>query len=252
MDKLIIIPTYNERENIDEMLTRLLALPHGLDVLIVDDHSPDGTGDWADQAAAADQRLHVLHRPGKLGLGTAILAAMRYALDNHYDVFVNMDADFSHDPRYLPTLEKLVAIELGPKPEHEIRNSLEREVTAERWTRLDQEIRMAADETGYIDLRPVGPGSFDSEIRRLMVGRLKHLEKMGLVDRNDIAYRRVVRFQYGYPVYDLDYRKNVTVLRESIARTGLHLLGRFAQFDYINSDVCVERALALAKTLNDV
>jgi type IV secretory pathway VirD2 relaxase len=76
--------------------------------------------------------------------------------------------------------EELVAIELGPRPEHEIRNSLESEVTAERWTRLDQEIRMAADETGYVDLRPNNPGSSDPEIRRLMVGRLQHLEKMGL------------------------------------------------------------------------
>ncbi|MET4036663.1 MULTISPECIES: DUF3363 domain-containing protein [unclassified Bradyrhizobium] len=77
--------------------------------------------------------------------------------------------------------EELVAIELGPKSEHEIRSSLEREVTAERWTRLDQQIRLAADETGYIDLRPETPGSSDPEIRRLMVGRLQHLEeKMGL------------------------------------------------------------------------
>jgi type IV secretory pathway VirD2 relaxase len=76
--------------------------------------------------------------------------------------------------------EELVAIELGPKPEHEIRNSLEREVAAERWTRLDQEIRLAADEAGHIDLRPENPGSSDPEIRRLMVGRLQHLEKMGL------------------------------------------------------------------------
>lgn len=76
--------------------------------------------------------------------------------------------------------EELVAIELGPRPEHEIRNSLEREVSAERWTRLDREIRLAADETGYIDLRPENPGSSDPEIRRLMVGRLQHLEKMGV------------------------------------------------------------------------
>jgi type IV secretory pathway VirD2 relaxase len=75
--------------------------------------------------------------------------------------------------------EELVAIELGPKPEHEIRNSLEREVSAERWTRLDREVRLAAEETGYIDLRPKNPGSADPEIRRLMVGRLQHLEKMG-------------------------------------------------------------------------
>jgi type IV secretory pathway VirD2 relaxase len=76
--------------------------------------------------------------------------------------------------------EELVSIELGPKPEHEIRTALERDVGAERWTRLDAEIRMAADETGYIDLRPEHPGAADPETRRLMIGRLQHLETMGL------------------------------------------------------------------------
>ncbi|MGY3076850.1 type IV secretory pathway VirD2 relaxase [Bradyrhizobium sp. LM6.10] len=76
--------------------------------------------------------------------------------------------------------EELVSIELGPKPEQEIRSALEREVTAERWTRLDREIRLGADETGYVDLRPEDPGRSDPGIRRLMVGRLQHLEKMGL------------------------------------------------------------------------
>ncbi len=76
--------------------------------------------------------------------------------------------------------EELVSIELGPKPEHEIRSALERDVGAERWTRLDSEIRMDADETGYIDLRPEHPGAADPETRRLMIGRLQHLEKMGL------------------------------------------------------------------------
>ncbi|MBD0417148.1 relaxase/mobilization nuclease domain-containing protein [Oryzicola mucosus] len=76
--------------------------------------------------------------------------------------------------------EDLVAIELGPKPEHEIRNALNKEISAERWTRLDTEIRFAAHETGFIDLRPEQPHSYDSELRRLMIGRLQHLEKMGL------------------------------------------------------------------------
>jgi hypothetical protein len=76
--------------------------------------------------------------------------------------------------------EELVSIELGPKPEHEIRSALEKEVTAERWTRLDIEIRIAADQVGYIDLRPEAKGPDDPEIRRLMSGRLQHLEKMGL------------------------------------------------------------------------
>jgi hypothetical protein len=77
-------------------------------------------------------------------------------------------------------VEEFASIELGPKPEHEIRNALEKEIAAERWTRLDVEIRMAADETGAIDLRPENPGAADPEIRRLMIGRLQHLEKMGL------------------------------------------------------------------------
>ena len=75
------------------------------------------------------------------------------------------------------------------------------------------------------------------------------LVKIGFIDPSTIVYRRAVRFRYGYPVYDLEYRKNVEAMRNAVARTGLHLLGRFAQFDYINSDVCVERALALADKL---
>ncbi len=75
------------------------------------------------------------------------------------------------------------------------------------------------------------------------------LAGMGLIDPKKVTYKRVIRFTYGYPVYDLEYRKNVTALRESVEKAGLHLLGRFAQFDYINSDVCVERALTLANTL---
>src|SRR5260221_9005777 len=73
--------------------------------------------------------------------------------------------------------EELVSIELGPKPEHEIRNALEKEVEAERWTRLDVAIRMAADETGFIDLRPDNPGVDDPEVRRLAIGRLQRLER---------------------------------------------------------------------------
>jgi protoporphyrinogen oxidase len=84
-----------------------------------------------------------------------------------------------------------------------------------------------------------------------VIGRaLRDLEMTGLLDKSTVDYRRVVRFRYGYPVYDLDYRRNVTEVRETIEATGLRLLGRFGQFDYINSDVCVERALKLAAELN--
>jgi protoporphyrinogen oxidase len=86
----------------------------------------------------------------------------------------------------------------------------------------------------------------DEELIERVVGEI---ERIGFVDRGSIVYKRVARFLYGYPVYDLEYRRNVTDMRASVAATGLHLLGRFAQFDYINSDVCIERAVALAKEL---
>jgi dolichol-phosphate mannosyltransferase len=101
---LVTLATYNERDNLAPLIKEIHdVLPHA-DVLIIDDASPDGTGQVADQLADADPRIRVLHRPGKLGLGTATLAAMRYAMLHAYDYMVNMDADFSHHPRYLPAL----------------------------------------------------------------------------------------------------------------------------------------------------
>jgi dolichol-phosphate mannosyltransferase len=96
--------TYNEQANVVPLIREIHAVVPAADVLVTDDNSPDGTGKLADELAAADPRVHVLHRPGKLGLGTAILAAIHYALEHDYDLFVNMDADFSHHPRYLPAL----------------------------------------------------------------------------------------------------------------------------------------------------
>jgi protoporphyrinogen oxidase len=96
-----------------------------------------------------------------------------------------------------------------------------------------------------------GDGVWEMTDEQILDRTIADLEKMGFLDPAKLIYRRVVRFQYGYPVYDLDYRKNVTTLRQSIAATGLRLLGRFAEFDYINSDVCVERALALASELRN-
>src|SRR5262249_4917151 len=98
MERLVIIPTYNERENIDELLTRLLALPFGLDVLIVDDHSPDGTAEAVRQWMGREGRVHLIERPGKLGLGSAYRDGFRYALANGAQYVFEMDADFSHDP----------------------------------------------------------------------------------------------------------------------------------------------------------
>lgn len=101
---LVASATYNERDNVAELIAAIHAAIPRADVLIVDDNSPDGTGRLADDLARRDPRIHVVHRSGKLGLGTAILTAMRFALENDYELFVNMDADFSHHPRYLPAL----------------------------------------------------------------------------------------------------------------------------------------------------
>ncbi|MCB0058255.1 MAG: polyprenol monophosphomannose synthase [Caldilinea sp.] len=101
---LMVVPTYNERENLARLVGRLRALPGDVHVLVVDDSSPDGTGAIADAIAACDPGVHVLHRAGKLGLGTAYRAGFRYGLEHGYDYICTMDADFSHSPESLPAL----------------------------------------------------------------------------------------------------------------------------------------------------
>jgi dolichol-phosphate mannosyltransferase len=108
---IVAIPTYNERDNVETTVAAALQGCPGIDVLIVDDSSPDGTGDLADALAAAHERVHVLHRPEKQGLGAAYLAAFAWAAERGYRVVVEMDADGSHDPADLPRL--LDAIEDG-------------------------------------------------------------------------------------------------------------------------------------------
>ncbi|HUD38354.1 MAG TPA: polyprenol monophosphomannose synthase [Streptosporangiaceae bacterium] len=105
----VIIPTYNERDNLELIVTRVRASVPTADLLIVDDNSPDGTGEIADKLAAADTRIHVMHREGKSGLGTAYIAGFGWAQENGYGVMVEMDADGSHDPADLPKM--LTALE---------------------------------------------------------------------------------------------------------------------------------------------
>jgi dolichol-phosphate mannosyltransferase len=105
----VIVPTYNERENIERLVPQLLALDVGetnLSVCVVDDNSPDGTGQYADGLATVDPRVTVVHRAGKLGLGTAYIAGMQHALGRDADAVLTMDADFSHHPRYIPSMVK--------------------------------------------------------------------------------------------------------------------------------------------------
>ncbi|MEB2310285.1 MAG: polyprenol monophosphomannose synthase [Sorangiineae bacterium] len=99
---LIVTPTYNERDNLERFLASVLRVAPGAHVLVVDDASPDGTGELADRLAEADPRVRVMHRPGKRGLGTAYVEGFRKGLDEGYRFFFEMDADLSHDPIYLP------------------------------------------------------------------------------------------------------------------------------------------------------
>ncbi|WP_330176834.1 polyprenol monophosphomannose synthase [Streptomyces sp. NBC_01498] len=101
---LVIIPTFNEAENIERTVRRVRAAVPEADILVTDDNSPDGTGKIADELAAADDRVHVLHRKGKEGLGAAYLAGFRWGMEHDYGVLVEMDADGSHQPEELPRL----------------------------------------------------------------------------------------------------------------------------------------------------
>ena len=99
---LVIIPTYNERFNVARLIPAVLAQDPSIEVLVVDDGSPDGTGAVVDGIAANNPRVHVIHREGKLGLGTAYIDGFRWALERKYDLVFEMDADFSHNPERLP------------------------------------------------------------------------------------------------------------------------------------------------------
>ncbi len=104
MPPAVIIPTYNESDNIPSLVSQILALPGNSHVIVVDDNSPDGTGKLVDEMAQTESRVHAVHRPAKMGLGTAHIAGMRRAFELNFDPIISMDADFSHHPRYIPDL----------------------------------------------------------------------------------------------------------------------------------------------------
>jgi dolichol-phosphate mannosyltransferase len=103
---LVVVPTYNEKTNLPILVDEVLNLPvEGIEMLIVDDNSPDGTGQIADELSAkTNGRVHVLHRAGKMGLGTAYIQGFKWAIEQNYDVIMQMDADFSHSPSYIPQM----------------------------------------------------------------------------------------------------------------------------------------------------
>ena len=105
---VVIIPTYNEKENVERIIAAVLSQDESIDVLVVDDGSPDGTGAIVDAIAAANPRVHALHRAGKLGLGTAYVTGFKWALARDYEFIFEMDADFSHAPERLPEFLKAI------------------------------------------------------------------------------------------------------------------------------------------------
>lgn len=110
MRSLIVTPTYNEIDNIQPLIEAIFkTTPENTEVLVVDDSSPDGTGGLANTLASQNPRIHVLHRPKKMGLGSAYVAGFRWGMEQGFDQFIEIDADFSHDPKYLPQMLSLLA-----------------------------------------------------------------------------------------------------------------------------------------------
>jgi dolichol-phosphate mannosyltransferase len=105
---MVVVPTYNERDNVERLIAEVLAQDEGIEALVVDDNSPDGTGEVVERMKEGNPRLHLLRRPGKLGLGSAYRDGFRFALARGVDYIIEMDADFSHDPAMLPVfLDKI-------------------------------------------------------------------------------------------------------------------------------------------------
>lgn len=107
---LVVIATYNEIENLPKLVEQVEHHLPAVDLLVIDDNSPDGTGRWCDQRSKTDKRMHVIHRSGKLGLGSATLCGFRYALENSYDLIATMDADFSHSPASLAEMMQTIQL----------------------------------------------------------------------------------------------------------------------------------------------
>jgi len=119
-----IVPTYNERDNLPTLAQRILSQPGEVELLVVDDNSPDGTGKLADELSNQNPRVHVLHRPGKQGLGRAYCAGFKWALEQNYEFIMEMDGDFSHDPNAIPQFLQAAQeadLVLGTRYKHGIR-----------------------------------------------------------------------------------------------------------------------------------
>ena len=172
---LVIIPTYNESKNLPRLVPSVLSRDPRLEILVVDDGSPDGTGALADEIAAAEPRLHVMHREAKLGLGTAYLAGFRWGLEQGYDVLFEMDADFSHDPVHLPQF--LEAIDLSQVESNGYAFQIEMNFRA--WKKG---FRLGEIPIMFVD-RDVGESKMSKKIVREAVWRVWRLRILALMGR---------------------------------------------------------------------
>jgi dolichol-phosphate mannosyltransferase len=196
---LVVIPTYNERENLPLILRRLQQAAPEVHVLVVDDASPDGTGELADELAAADQRIRVLHRPAKAGLGAAYVAGFRLGLDAGYQVLVEMDADGSHAPEQLPRLLAALAhadVVLGSRwvPGGEVQNWAKSRELLSRGGNLYTRLALG------MPLRDA-TGGYRAYRRQVLEGmELDSVASQGYCFQVDLAWRAV---QTGYRVIEV-------------------------------------------------
>jgi dolichol-phosphate mannosyltransferase len=221
---LVVIPTYDERDNIEPILRRVRAATPDVDVLVVDDGSPDGTGEIADQISAGDHHVHVLHRTGKQGLGAAYLAGFGWALDRDYGVVVEMDADGSHQPEQLPRLLEALGradVVLGSRwvPGGRVENWPMHRMVLSRggntYTRLALGIPLRDATGGYRAFRREALEQLD----------LQEVASQGYCFQVDLAWRAVQR---GLRVVEVpitfvervagDSKMDGSVVRESLAR----------------------------------
>ena len=233
---LVSLATYNEKDNLPKLIDEIHAVVPWGDVLVIDDNSPDGTGKVADERAAADQRIKVLHRAGKLGLGTAIIAGMRYAIEHEYDLLLNMDADFSHHPRYLPALlagmdQRDVMVGSRYIPGGGTRNwPVSRQV-------MSQGVNYLVRLLMRIPARDTSGGYRCYRVARLREADLDHLLSHGYSFQEEVLYRcHKARFRIGEtPIVFEDRRAGASKVdpREVARSMGVILwLGLRAMFGY--------------------
>lgn len=234
MDKLIIVPTYNERDNIGRLIERLLALPYGLHVLVVDDASPDGTGGLVGEWERREPRVHLMQRNGKLGLGSAYRDGFRFALEHGAEYIFEMDADFSHDPdsigEFLKNAEE-VDVVLGSR--------YLRGVTVVNWP-LERLILsyLANVYTRWVTGLPVrdATGGFKCFRRRALEAvRLDRVKSDGYAFQIEMSYkcwRRGMRLRE-IPILFVDRRAGESKMNRRIVWEAVYMVWRLRMLDLL-------------------